>query len=551
MQLILNRTLRVATISLGITLSLHSQEASFFSGSIESNANFFILDSTINAFNSPQYLNQHYGGENWITLRYNRDGLSAGIRYDMYINSNVPDPNASYTDRGVGRWYVNKKFEKLEFQAGNLYDQIGSGILYRTYEERPLFIDNSLLGLSAQYYINDDWTVKVFGGQQKNRFDVFGGSMKGIYSDAFFSFGEDLSITVAPGIGFINKTISDESMQRIVNSLQFYLPEDRFGPIYNNYAGSIYNTLSFGGLTLYTEFVLKSRDIYFNPDAIKQELVGQPTFGKYVFEPGSVFYSTLSYTKGKVGITIEGKRTENFVFRSDPTQRLLRGLVSYIPPLNRQNTYRLPARYSPASLEISEQAVQLDVRYNATNKVQLLLNTSNITDLKGLLLYRELFIEAAIKQSAAFKWSGGLQLLQYNQEVYEQKPEVPLVRTVVPFGEFLWKLSQKKSLRVESQYMHTKQDFGSWFYALGELGLAPHWLFELSAMYNSSPKKTLSGSNEPQKILYPTAGIVYTQGPSRLQLRYVKQVEGIVCSGGICRLEPAFSGFRFSLSTQF
>jgi hypothetical protein len=28
-------------------------------------------------------------------------------------------------------------------------------------------------------------------------------------------------------------------------------------------------------------------------------------------------------------------------------------------------------------------------------------------------------------------------------------------------------------------------------------------------------------------------------------------VEGIVCTGGVCRFEPAFSGFKTSLITSF
>jgi hypothetical protein len=32
---------------------------------------------------------------------------------------------------------------------------------------------------------------------------------------------------------------------------------------------------------------------------------------------------------------------------------------------------------------------------------------------------------------------------------------------------------------------------------------------------------------------------------------YVKQVEGIVCTGGVCRYEPAFNGVRLNLQARF
>ena len=50
---------------------------------------------------------------------------------------------------------------------------------------------------------------------------------------------------------------------------------------------------------------------------------------------------------------------------------------------------------------------------------------------------------------------------------------------------------------------------------------------------------------------YPTIFTAYSHHASRYTLAYVKQVEGIVCTGGVCRYEPAFSGVRFSMSTNF
>jgi hypothetical protein len=32
---------------------------------------------------------------------------------------------------------------------------------------------------------------------------------------------------------------------------------------------------------------------------------------------------------------------------------------------------------------------------------------------------------------------------------------------------------------------------------------------------------------------------------------YVRQVEGVICTGGVCRVEPAFNGMRFSMISNF
>lgn len=61
----------------------------------------------------------------------------------------------------------SKKLDKVEISAGYLYDQIGSGVLFRAFENRPLFIDNALYGARIKYNFNDSWNVTGFAGKQK------------------------------------------------------------------------------------------------------------------------------------------------------------------------------------------------------------------------------------------------------------------------------------------------------------------------------------------------------------------------------------------------
>jgi len=234
----------------------------------------------------------------------------------------------------------------------------------------------------------------------------------------------------------------------------------------------------------------------------------------------------------------------------DPSARLLRGLISYIPPMTRVNTYRLTARYSPATQEISELAMQFDVNYRFNKKLSANVNLAAINTLEGDILYREIFTELKYKHSRKFQIKTGVQVQDYNQEIYLIRPEKPNIQTIVPYFETLYKFDRKRSLRCEFQYMDTDRDFGSWIFALAEFSIAPNWIFEASAMYNNRPFNEFS-DGPYEKLLYPTIGAVYIKGSNRFQLRYVKQVEGIVCSGGICRLEPAFSGVRFSFSSNF
>ncbi|MBK6479450.1 MAG: hypothetical protein IPF93_14585 [Saprospiraceae bacterium] len=97
---------------------------------------------------------QLFGGETWLDARYSNWGFDFGIRMDFYQNSNLINPQASFNQQGIGRWFVKKSFSKLGFEAGYIYDQIGSGILYRAYEQRNLGLDNALYGLKLNYDIS-------------------------------------------------------------------------------------------------------------------------------------------------------------------------------------------------------------------------------------------------------------------------------------------------------------------------------------------------------------------------------------------------------------
>ena len=78
-------------------------------------------------------------------LIYTRGDFSAGMRYESYL-----DPILGYPGRfrgsGIGYRYANYAKENFEVTIGNFYEQFGSGLVLRAYEERQLGIDNALDG---------------------------------------------------------------------------------------------------------------------------------------------------------------------------------------------------------------------------------------------------------------------------------------------------------------------------------------------------------------------------------------------------------------------
>lgn len=541
------------------------QDQGSFTGGFQSSANFFMRDSLIGAFNIPQYDSELFGTQAWLDLGYTQNGFDIGIRFDMFNNSNLLNPNASYTDQGIGRWHIEKRLEKLQIRVGHIYDQIGSGIIYRAFEERALLIDNALYGGRLIYALSDETELKVFAGRQRALFSAYEPTIRGFNLETYVNLtkqeeGSTL-FTLAPGIGLVNRTLTQNIVDEIGAAIRDYRDEDQFKLYRNTISVSAYNTMSLGPITWFAEAAYKSPESFFNQFIDRELITGGFVRGTWVREAGSVLYSSLSYAKSGLGITLEGKRTENFDFRADPQLSLLNGLVNFIPPMNRNNTYRLTARYSPATQTLSEQALQLDLKYRWNKKLSTLVNLSYIDGLDGTRLYRELFTEVMYKYKRQWQVKTGIQYQNYNQEIYEVKPGVPIVETIIPYVDFLYKFNRKQSLRIESQYMMIgedekagfKQDYGEWFFILFEYAVAPHWSFVVSDMYNTSAGKNTPVDESGEKALlhYPRFDIYYTHKANRFSFSYIKQVEGIVCNGGICRLEPAFSGFNFTVNSSF
>lgn len=523
---------------------LKAQDGGTFSGNLQAQSNFFQEDSLIGAFNTPQYDRQLYSADAWLSLNYSNFGFDVGIRFDLFNNSNLLNPQSSYTDQGIGQWFIHKQVDKLDITGGYFYDQIGSGIIFRAYQERPLLIDNALYGLRLIYDLTPNLRVKGFTGKQKQLFSTYDSVIKGANVENFLSDTAGVW-SIASGIGIVNRTFDDATVNQIVAAISTYTPQDSIGANYNTYAFSFYNTLTWKDLSWYVEMAYKTPETIFDPLASKLNWNGKTSNGKLIKEPGSVFYSTLSYAGNGLGITLEGKRTYNFNFRTTPFTRLNEGLINFLPPVSRFNTYRLTGRYVAAPQEIGERAFLIDLNYSPSRTWRFHVNASTIDDLNDTRLYQELYTTITYRYERKWTLTTGLQLQQYNQERYEGKPNVPLLSTVTPFAEFQYKVDRKKSWRAELQYMKTEQDFGSWLFGLLEFSLAPTWTFTISDMYNIDPKKTA------KSIHFPRLDVFYTKNVNRFSLSYIKQVEGVVCSGGICRLEPAFSGIRFTVDTQF
>lgn len=527
----------LTVLALSFPACMFAQSQGTLSGDLQTNLNFFQKDEKIGAAGNPLYDNYLSGGEAWLSIRYNVNDWTFTTRFDAFQNSNLANPTQAMTGYGLGAYSITKEMEDLTITVGTIYDQIGSGILFRSYEDRGLLIDNGLVGLQAKYKLpKQHIQLKAFGGQQRFIFDRYQPIIKGFNAEGDYSVGK---ANLTPGIGVLNRTLDKNSMDIIASNINSQDISTRFVPRYNMYAFSAYNTLNYKSITWLIEGDYKTHE------AIIDTSLGST---KLVDKPGNVVFTTLNYARKGFAVNLSAKRTENFFMRTSPNEVLLKGMLNWQPVVARQRPERLISRYTPASQDLSEMASTVDVLYNPSDKATFTFTYTNIDRLDKTKLYRELFGEMVLEGLGSWKVHAGLQYLEYNMTVYRTKPQ-PYLFAITPYVELTYLLNSSQSLRMELQYMSTKQDYGSWVFGLLEYNVAPKFSISVSDMYNITPN--YDNSDVKGAFHYPTVYGAFTKGPHRLSLAYVKQVAGINCTGGVCRYEPAFSGVRATLATRF
>ena len=554
----------LGTCNLALGQSKDSDKGQF-SGNLLMTYQKYVRDDSIGA-NTKVYKENLASADAWLFMQYRIKGYSFILRYDAFNNSPLLDPQSAYTNHGVGFWQINKSVDKLDITMGSFYDQFGTGILFRAYEQRQIGIDYAIQGMRLKYNINDKWAVKGFAGNQKgnikNRFGFANQVISGLNIEGNLDLGKDSKYgALQVGASAVNRTLDRETMDRLVGTINTYDLADRFYPKYNVYGGNAYLTYTKDNFSWTVEGNVKSKEAIMEDDS------------KFHLTGGKVLYTSMSWGKGgwnlgkqkaSVGLNVQARHVDNFSFRTAPTENLLNGLVSYLPSMTRQNTYRLLSRYNAPGQAMGEDGIQGEIEFKPRKGTQIFFNGSYVQTLasNGKLntttgvkeaekLFSENYIEVVQKIGKHDKLKLGVQRIVYNQTRYESEPEYVPVKTFTPFGEWLHTMNQGKSLRVEWQYLNTKNDQGSFANLMIEMFINKNLSIAVADMVNVVPHRYERMIIADKVLHYPTFFIGYTEKNTVFTLAFLKQQQGVNCSGGICREEPAFSGVRFTVSSNF
>lgn len=555
---IYQRAIKTAATAVLMVFGLNAQaqntpDLGTISGNFQIDGQYYIEDTVIQAPDFPANL----GSNSFVNLRYRRGKFSAGIRYEAYL----PTMQGFLRESGSGIPYRFAEYthDKFDVTLGNFYEQFGSGMILRAYEEWGLGFDNSIDGARVRLRPGKGFSFTGMIGRQRNAFsNKNGGLSEGLSEGIVRGFdGEWLINDAFSGLS------ESKTKVRIGGSfLSRFQPDNDPIQIFPENVGTMSGRISINrkGLNFGAEYVHKIND----PSAVNQK----------IYKDGNALLLRGSYSKKGFGVSVAAKRVDNFDWRSDRNADGNNLLLTYLPAQTRQHTYRLSTLFPYATQTVGEFGLQAEVLYKIPRKTTLggpygtniTLNFSQIHDLNRLdpedpddgyttefldvgdLFFQDINVEISRKFNKKFKATASYLHFKYEKNLFKNLTGFNTSEEVsanVFIVDLSYRLAKKKTLRVELQHAGTKQEFGSWAMGLAELTLAPHWFFSVMDEYN------YGNAEESQRLHYYSFNSGYSFDNYRITVGYGRQRQGVLCVGGVCRFVPAANGPSISIVGTF
>jgi hypothetical protein len=516
--------------------SLKAQEVSQllkgnFNGSYENYTQYYMQDNEIGAVLPPD----KFGSNGFLKLDYNYGKFSAGIQIESYLPSVLGYfPISLENQTKIVNKYFKYTDKKFSVQVGDFYEQFGSGLVFRSFENRQIGINNALEGFNVHIQPTSFMKVKTIYGRTRKLFEYTNSLTRGL--DAEVNINELLKAKT-------NAPIEFNIGASYVSKYEEYVgPVDNFPTQVNAISGRF--DLTAGNFTIDGEYVEKTAD----PHQLNKES----------FEKGKALQINTGFTQNNFGISLTLRTLSNMNFKAEREGEFMSiAPLNYIPALTKQHDYLTSNIYVYAAQVMGETGLQSDLYYTFKpgstiggkygTKISAnfslyhsLEDSLDILSIGSKKYFSDANIEIKKKWSKKFETSFALQKLFYNTSVIQSAGKESVNAIMVAFGG-LYKWARQKSVRFKFEHLSTKQDAGNWASALTELSFRSPWAFFASDLFNYGVTD----------VHYYNFGTSYTQNATRFSLGYGRQRAGLFCVGGVCRFVPASYGFTATLTTSF
>lgn len=545
---------------LSISISVYAQENKFgkIFGGLESNSQWYLNDKEQQTVHPEDPLRSN----NYLFINYNLNKWSAGLQVESYEKNALLNYNPKYKGTNVGTYFVNYKDKTFDLTVGYFYEQFGSGLILRTWEDRALGINNALRGVRAIIRPTEYLTFTGLFGQQRTGFDVADSKIHGFNTEVDFAnlFKFETS-QLSGGLSFVGR----DEKTNIVN------------PDFDNMTNAISYRLNFSHNSFYisSELDTKSRDGVLS-DA-------NNNLNSKLVKIGNAFLVNMGYTKKGLGIDATFRRMQNMAFFSKrvPDNGLIYNdvLMNFTPGLTKQqhlNTANIYVYQAQSKVDFTSDEVmkggeiggQIDVFYDAKKGsilggkygTKFSFNSSRWYNIDGDYIFAPSNYETktfassdkyyvdysfeVIKRVSPKMISG----LTYINQFYNDKflgGKAYVVNTNILGVETTYNFTKARSIRGVLEHMWAYKERKNWASGTLEFNANSKISFYVSDLYNY-------GNDDSQKRThYYNVGGSYRRGSSRIALNYGRQRGGLVCVGGVCRIVPESTGVSLSLNTSF
>lgn len=528
--------------------NLSAQTKGVVTGSFETNTIIYAHDN-YDSYITPDH---SYGSNNYLKLDWQKGAWSAGVQAEWH-----PIPLIGYNEawRGFGlpEKYVSWSGENIKITLGDFYEQFGSGLIFRAWEDRKLGHNNSIGGVNISGNIKEVLSYKLIYGfprdylHSKSRGYKWYRSIYDNYAESNVA-GGDFSLSLGKLLGLEDAhllSLEASVLERIEwnkldnmkeNVIGFKVPDNNFS--WSGRLSYYFNNFLFKG-----EYVAKQKDYYESSLTLKPELRA----GNAVV--GEVYYGIKGFSVAALFRPMDNM--VNKAYRS--MQPLESNILNYTPALCRQHSYVL-CTLSPyyANTE-GEAGGEIDVFYNIPKKsalggrygMKLHFNYAGYYSLrkyhpldKNALLFRDISFDIDKKWNNRFKTILYLNIQEYSLSHGLHK--MTQVQNIAVL-DMEYMFTKKFAVRGELQYLYSAEGDKDWMYGLLDFSFAPKWSFNIGDMYNSG------GS----KVHYYMGGISFKKESVMISASYGRNREGMICSGGVCRWQPAYTGGSVSATIIF
>ena len=532
-------------------VALSAQERGYLTGSLETNDYYYVNDEKSGALAG----DDRFGSNNYLKLDYYDGKFSAGIQIEGYLPGSVGYPS-ELSGINLSNIYATWKDDDFSVTAGTFYEQFGSGLLFRSWEERALGLNNAMTGARFTYNFQDIVSFKAMWGLPRFGMGVFTNNTSRantVTNTETQVRGADLSVALSNLLDWNNTYLAVEgSVLNRYEPISSDLIDEGGKPNTFGYSGRV--NFESHGFFAKAEYVSAGKKYFQNPAMNADQW--------YLQKNGNAQLLEFGYNGRGLGVTVTGRRLEWMNSQIISGNVSTSNLMNYVPAMCTQYTYMLTTfhPYAPQTglvqqnfINSGELGGQIDAFYNfrrgtvlgGKRGMRVHANFSTYyaiakegTFQAGNLLFRDFSFDVEKQFTKEFKMVFLYSLQEYNP-TYGNYTTTWLSNIFV--ADLLYKWTPSLSTRLELQYLTTYEDKKDWMAALLEVNFAPHWSVWGSDMYNH-------GST---KMHYYNAGVSYAKGRTRLAVGYGRYKDGFICSGGVCRQIPQYTGANFSITTSF